>query len=367
MNLSAMNKSTGSSFAQRLLEWFDAHGRKELPWQEEVSAYRVWVSEIMLQQTQVQTVIPYYQTFMARFPDVTALADAGLDEVLQQWSGLGYYARARNLHRAAQFIRDEHGREFPDEFAAVVELPGIGRSTAGAILSLVFDQRHAILDGNVKRVLARHESIAGWPGKPSVANELWDVAERHTPQSNVATYTQAIMDLGATLCTRSKPSCGRCPVSGDCQAQVAGTISEYPGRKPKKIKPLRKTTMVLASDSGQVYLQRRPEAGIWGGLWSLPELGDRTLDDWCDEVLGSSAYAFDAWPVLRHSFSHYDLDIHPVVVRISLRASTVADGDNETWHGLGDLPPGGIAAPVQKLLDQLIVDQAKKRGYVSHN
>ncbi len=367
MNQPAMNKLATSNFAERLLKWFDAYGRTDLPWQKEVGAYGIWVSEIMLQQTQVQTVIPYYQNFIARFPDVITLANANLDDVLQQWSGLGYYARARNLHRAAQVVRGAHEGKFPREFNAVVELPGIGRSTAGAIMSLAFNQRYAILDGNVKRVLARHELIAGWPGKSGVAKELWAAAESRTPTSKVAAYTQAIMDLGATVCTRSKPSCDRCPVSGDCQAQLAGTMSDYPGRKPKKVKPLRSTTMVLASNSGQVYLERRPEAGIWGGLWSLPELGDRTLDDWCDEILGSTAVAIDAWPVLRHSFSHYDLDIHPVVVRVSPRASTVADGDNEIWYGLEDLPPGGIAAPVQKLLDQLMVDHAMKSGYVSQN
>jgi len=362
-----MKKTVNNSFAKRLLAWFDTHGRKELPWQKDVDAYGVWVSEIMLQQTQVRTVIPYYQEFLASFPDVTALADADLDAVLQHWSGLGYYARARNLHRAARLIRDEYNGEFPDELEVVVALPGIGRSTAGAILSLAFNQRHTILDGNVKRVLARHETIAGWPGSTGVARELWAVAECFTPQSNVAGYTQAIMDLGATLCTRSKPDCGHCPVCDDCQARLADTISDHPGRKPRKVKPLRRTTMVLASNNCQVYLERRPEAGIWGGLWSLPELGDRTLDEWCDDVLGSSAVDFDAWPVLRHSFSHFDLDIHPVVVRVGSRASKVADGDSEKWHGLEDALPGGIAAPVQKLLDQLIVNQAKKGENVSHN
>lgn len=356
-----------SNFAARMLDWFASHGRTQLPWQQQVSAYRVWVSEIMLQQTQVQTVIPYYQKFIARFPDVCALADAELDAVLRHWSGLGYYARARNLHRAAQLVRDQHGGEFPHEYDHVVVLPGIGRSTAGAILALAFEQRHAILDGNVKRVLARHETIAGWPGKVSVANKLWQVAERNTPRSNVAAYTQAIMDLGATLCTRSKPACDRCPVRGDCRALLTDTINDYPGRKPKQEKPRRRTTMVMASSGDQVYLERRPAAGIWGGLWSLPELGDRNLEDWCNAVLDASVKEVKAWPVLNVSFSHYDLDIHPVVVRVSVHPSTAADGDNGKWHGLDDDPPGGIAAPVRKLLQRLKVNQPEKSGYVSNN
>ena len=362
-----MNKSTIRSFASRLLEWYESHGRKDLPWQSDVGAYGVWISEIMLQQTQVQTVVPYYQKFIGKFPDVTALANANLDDVLQRWSGLGYYARARNLHRAARLVRDEHSGVFPDEFNNVVKLPGIGRSTAGAILSLAFGQRHAILDGNAKRVLARHEAITGWPGNATVAKKLWQIAEGNTPNSNVAAYTQAIMDLGATLCTRSKPLCVSCPVSGDCQALLAGTVADYPGRKPKKAKPLRQTTMVLASNGGQVYLERRPEAGIWGGLWSLPELGDRSLDDWCDDVLDSPVGNTESWQVFRHSFSHYDLDIHPIVVRVSVRASTVAECDTKTWHDLADLPPGGIAAPVQKLLEQLKLQQPKKSEHVAHS
>ncbi len=352
--------SAVSSFAGRVLKWFDQHGRKNLPWQNNATAYRVWVSEIMLQQTQVQTVIPYFERFVSRFPGVSALASAVQDEVLSHWSGLGYYARARNLHKAAQIIRDEHGGEFPDSFEAVVELPGIGRSTAGAILSLSAGQRHAILDGNVKRVIARHTAVAGWPGHSSVAAELWDAAEKHTPQSRVGEYNQAVMDLGATLCTRSKPACDRCPVSKDCVALETDRVAAYPGRKLKVQKPLKQTTMILASINGQVYLERRPEAGIWGGLWSLPELGEQSVDDWCDEVLGSNPEGTTSWTVLRHSFSHYDLDIQPIVVRIAPPKGKVAD-TQATWYRLDDAPPGGIAVPVQKLIDQL-----KKSDYVAH-
>ena len=332
-------------FAKRLLDWFDAHGRKDLPWQQPKDPYRVWVSEIMLQQTQVQTVIPYFERFMLRFPAVRELADAPQDEVLRHWSGLGYYARARNLHRAAQIIRDEHGSAFPDTFEDVVALPGIGRSTAGAILSIAFDQRHAILDGNVKRVLARHEAVAGWPGTTSVANELWAIAERNTPTGRVADYTQAIMDLGATLCTRSKPACDSCPVAADCCARTQEAATEYPGRKPKKDRPLRTTTMVLARHDGHIYLERRPEAGIWGGLWSLPEIEGEAVD-WCRDCFGSDVLDIESWDVLRHSFSHYDLDIRPVAVRIDAPLSKVADFDDARWHRLGSEPPGGVAAPV---------------------
>ena len=350
-----------SDFASRLLRWFDESGRKDLPWQQSVTPYRVWVSEIMLQQTQVQTVIPYFNRFVERFPDIATLAAVHQDEVLSHWSGLGYYARARNLHKAAQRVRDDYDGQFPTSVDDVIGLPGVGRSTAGAILSLAMSQRHAILDGNVKRVLARHEAIAGWPGKTSVADELWQLAERNTPQKRVAHYTQAIMDLGATLCTRSNPSCDRCPVRQDCVALQTNSVGDYPGRKPKVNKPLRSTTMILASTDDRVYLERRPEAGIWGGLWSLPELGERSLDEWCVDVLGSEATEILPWDVLRHSFSHYDLDIQPIFVRIDSQAGTVADADARTWHRLNDAPPGGIAAPVMNLINQL-----KKSENVAH-
>jgi A/G-specific adenine glycosylase len=341
-----------AGFADRVLAWYDLHGRKELPWQG-VGAYGTWISEIMLQQTQVRTVIPYYERFMARFPDVTALADAAVDDVLQHWSGLGYYARARNLHQAAKVIRDEHGGEFPGQFDLVVGLPGVGRSTAGAILSLAFDQRHPILDGNVKRVLARHAAVAGWPGKTDVAGALWALAEERTPGERVADYTQAIMDLGATLCTRSHPRCADCPVAGDCEARQAGSIMDYPGRKPKKARPRRQTTMILAFDGDSVYVERRPPSGIWGGLWSLPEPGADAVEDWCRRVLSQDEAGIEPWAPMQHSFSHYDLDIQPVLVRVGSGSRKVADEEAATWYRLDGEPPGGIAAPVQKLIDEL--------------
>ena len=350
-----------TDFAARLLRWYDGHGRKDLPWQNTGDPYCVWVSEIMLQQTQVSTVIPYYQQFMRRFPDVASLADAGLDDVLKHWSGLGYYARARNLHQAAGIIRDQYDGRFPATLESVSGLPGIGRSTAGAILALTFGQRHAILDGNVKRVLARHAAIDGWPGKSAVAKRLWELAEARTPTERVGDYTQAMMDLGAMLCTRSKPACAACPVQSDCVALSRNEIDRFPGRKPKKEKPRRTTTMVLAVADGAVYLERRPASGIWGGLWSLPEVGD--VGDWCAERLDAEAVATESWETLRHSFSHYDLDIAPVVVRIDAMSSKVADGDDSTWYRPGDAPPGGIAAPVMKLIDTLNhKDEPRKHG-----
>jgi A/G-specific adenine glycosylase len=341
-----------TDFAERLLTWFDRHGRKDLPWRD-AGAYRVWISEIMLQQTQVQTVIPYYERFVARFPDVVTLADADVDSVLSHWSGLGYYARGRNLHRAARVIRDEHGGEFPANSEALVALPGIGRSTAGAILALAFGVRAPILDGNVKRVLARHEAVAGWPGTAAVANALWRIAEDHTPARRVADYTQAMMDLGATVCTRRRPACADCPVAEDCAARETGTTGDYPGRRPGRDKPRRETTMVLAVRGGALYMERRPPAGIWGGLWSLPEVAGDAVGEWCRRVLDDDGAPRESWYPLRHSFSHFDLDIHPVVVRVAAASRRVADGDDVTWYELDHAPPGGIAAPVRTLIDRL--------------
>ncbi len=340
-----------NDFAARVLAWYDEYGRKELPWQQDRNVYRVWISEIMLQQTQVQTVIPYFNRFLQSFPDAISLANAGIDDVLQHWSGLGYYARARNLHRAATIIRDDHGGEFPCTFEDVMALPGIGRSTAGAILSLALGQRHPILDGNVKRVLARHAAIEGWPGITSVATQLWELADELTPDDRVDAYTQAMMDLGATVCTRSRPACAECPVDQDCQAINSGDMERFPGRKPRRPRPLRSTTMVLAVADGAVYLERRPASGIWGGLWSLPEVSD--VDDWCSERLNTATVDAEAWDSLRHSFSHYDLDITPIVVRVDAASSRVADDADSTWHRLDGAPPGGIAAPVTKLINTL--------------
>jgi len=339
--------------AADLLTWWDSHGRKDLPWQREPTPYRVWVSEIMLQQTQVATVIPYYQRFMARFPDITALADASIDELLHHWSGLGYYARARHLHRSAALIRDHHGGIFPADLAEVMALPGIGRSTAGAILALAFGQHHPILDGNVKRVLTRLHGIDGWPGRKDVEQRLWELAAAHTPPDRTAHYTQAIMDLGATLCTRSRPACPRCPLAADCVAHRTGRSAALPTAKPRRAIPARSTQMLLVLKDNAVLLLKRPPAGIWGGLWSLPECpagGEVTA--WCREHLHVEVTEQARWAPLRHTFSHFHLDIQPVLAHFRSHGA-VMDGAERVWYNLDAPPPGGLAAPVRQLLDQL--------------
>ena len=259
-------------FARALLAWFDRHGRHDLPWQRDPTPYRVWVSEIMLQQTRVAAVIPYFERFTARFPDVDALAGAGLDEVLGLWSGLGYYARGRNLHAAARAVCANHGGRFPDTLEELVALPGIGRSTAGAILALAFGRRQPILDGNAKRVLARYHAVAGWPGESRVGARLWSLAERLTPCRRVGDYTQAIMDLGATLCTRTRPTCLLCPLADGCRAHALGDPVRFPAPRPKRAYPTREKLLVVMRDAGgRVLVERRPPSGIWGGLWSFPE------------------------------------------------------------------------------------------------
>jgi A/G-specific adenine glycosylase len=340
-----------NSFSEQVLAWFDRHGRKDLPWQQDTTPYRVWVSEVMLQQTQVATVIPYYERFMQRFPDVTALADAPLDDVLHLWSGLGYYARARNLHSTACIIRDQHDSEFPQTIEAVEALPGIGRSTAGAILSLAGGQHHPILDGNVKRVLARYGAVEGWPGKSAVLQRLWQMSTELTPEHRVAEFNQAMMDLGATVCTRSRPACERCPLQEDCQALVAGTITAYPGRKPKKSTPVRAVSMLLLRrEDGQVLLERRPPSGIWGGLWSLPEFS--TVDE-AVQWSGTKGAGCEIWEIVRHTFSHFHLDITPVVIEANGQVNAIHEDRDSQWYDPANPEALGLAAPVSKLLEQL--------------
>ncbi|HET6591987.1 MAG TPA: A/G-specific adenine glycosylase, partial [Xanthomonadales bacterium] len=270
-----MPGKSGPAFADRLLAWWDVHGRHDLPWQHPRTPYRVWISEIMLQQTQVGTVIPYFERWMRDFPDLAALAAASLDDVLSHWSGLGYYARARNLHRAAIQCVREHGADLPPGAEALSALPGIGLSTANAIVSLSTDAPKPVLDGNVRRVLARHSAIAGWTGQAAVQKRLWAEAEARLPTDRGADYTQAVMDLGATLCTRSKPGCEQCPVRTDCRGLAAGKVSQLPSAKPAtRVSDRTLDMLILRDERGRVLLEKRPPAGIWGGLWCLPEGND---------------------------------------------------------------------------------------------
>ena len=337
-------------FSSAVLRWYDAHGRKDLPWQQNITPYRVWVSEIMLQQTQVSTVLGYFDRFMSALPTVRDLAEAPEDEVLHLWTGLGYYTRARNLQKTAQIIMAEHGGEFPRSVEALTELPGIGRSTAGAIASLSMGLRAPILDGNVKRVLARFVAQEGYPGEPKVAKQLWAVAERFLPEERVNHYTQAMMDLGATLCTRSKPTCLLCPVQSGCEAHLLGLEIRYPVAKPRKELPQKRTLMpMLISRDGAVLLYRRPSTGLWGGLWSLPELDDlealQALADQHQLSLGERRQ-LDG---LTHTFSHFQLAIDPWLIETDGVPGYVAEAD-WLWYNLATPPRLGLAAPVKKLL-----------------
>jgi len=314
----------------------------------------------MLQQTQVVTVIPYYERFMQQFPDVKALANANIDEVLAHWSGLGYYARARNLHKSAQMINSEYKGVFPTQFEQVVELPGVGRSTAGAILSLACGQNHAILDGNVKRVLARVFMLDGWPGNTKIAQKFWQQAIELTPKQDTAQYNQAMMDLGAMVCTRSNPQCERCPVVALCQAKISGKQQQYPHKKLRKSKPIKKTKMLMIQNQDQgILLFKRPPVGIWGGLLSFPELEqEHSINDWCQNNLGLSLEEHEEWPVVRHAFSHFQLEITPVKIVLKSPIDNVMEEGGWVWYkGCGRFQnkviPGGFAAPVSRLLERL--------------
>jgi A/G-specific adenine glycosylase len=339
------------AFANRLLAWFDQYGRHDLPWQRDATPYHVWLSEIMLQQTQVATVIPYYERFTAVFPSLRDLAEAPQDEVLSLWAGLGYYARARNLHRAAKILLEEHNGGFPDDIDALEALPGVGRSTAGAILSVALGGRAPILDGNVKRVLARYHAVDGWPGESAVARRLWTLAEQHTPRQRVADYTQAIMDLGATLCTRSTPACERCPQHRGCSARRRSQQAAYPGKKPRRALPTRRRTFVVAITPGQeALLMRRPQSGIWGGLWSFPEVETREEAlRWCQVQLGAKVLSERTLPPHSHSFTHFRLELTPLLLLLSRAPTLVSDGSDLRSWPLGQDPEVGLAAPISRL------------------
>ena len=343
------------AFAPRLLAWYARHGRHDLPWKREPTPYRVWVSEIMLQQTQVATVLSYFAPFVRRFPDVAALAAAEVDEVLHRWSGLGYYARARNLHRAARVVRERHGGEMPGDIEALTALPGIGASTAGAILALAKGERHPILDANVQRVLCRYHRIDGWPGQSAVRKRLWALAERHTPRSEVAAYTQAIMDLGATLCTRRRPVCALCPLEDGCGARAEHRQHELPAPRPKRERPQRRTAFLILRDAGGAFLlERRPPSGVWGGLFGFPEGvpgGDLRAE--CERRFDVEVKAMQRLGDLHHGFTHYALDIEPHLFDVVRHGSELRDGDERIWHRPGDALEVGLAVPVSRLIEML--------------
>ena len=336
-----------------VLAWFDHSGRKSLPWQQDRKPYRVWISEIMLQQTQVATVIGYYEKFMQRFPDVQALAAAPLDDVLALWAGLGYYSRARNLHAAAKYVVEHFDGVFPTTVDEMCELSGIGRSTAGAVLSLGSGIRAPILDGNVKRVLCRVAGIRLYDDLRRNEQKLWLLADELTPTKRVADYNQAMMDIGATVCTRGTPSCARCPFSGSCVAQAEQNFSAYPGTKPAKVLPEKSTRMLaLLNCAGEVLLSQRPPTGIWGGLWVLPEVPELLSPGEFAEQFGDRI-ALRALPPLRHTFSHFHLDIHTFAGVIAGAGSRIMDGPWR-WQALSELTAVGLPAPVQKLLKQIV-------------
>lgn len=344
--------TSDASFAPRLLAWFDQHGRHDLPWQHPRSAYRVWLSEIMLQQTQVQTVIPYFQRFIEALPSLPALAAANSDEVMALWSGLGYYARARNLHATAKLCVQHHDGELPADFDALMALPGIGRSTAGAILAQAHALPFPILDGNVKRVLTRWRGIDGWPSTPTVERELWQLAQTLLPQTRLPDYTQAQMDLGATLCTRNQPACLLCPVSDDCIARQENRTAELPTPKPGKAIPKRECAMLLAFDEkGRVLLQKRDAPGVWNGLWSLPEAANAdALENFIRHHLHATQAAHTL-PAFEHVFSHYRLTISPQRHdNVKPRLHVAENTPELRWAAPAEWPAIGLPAPVRKLL-----------------
>ncbi len=338
-------------FKKNVLNWFDLNGRKDLPWQQDISPYRVWLSETMLQQTQVTTVIPYFNNFIAKYPNIEDLAAAPIDAVLHLWAGLGYYARARNLHKTAQIIATQG--YFPNNIAELMALPGIGQSTAGAILSIAFKNSHPILDGNVRRVLTRFKGISGWPGSSQVNKQLWQISKELTPEQRVADYTQAMMDLGATVCTRSKPACLRCPLNSHCVANATDSVHLLPTPKPSKAIPVKQLTFLLLKNKQQeIALIKRPPSGIWGGLWSLPEFESIiSALAWCNAkelpIIKSQTLAPQ-----RHTFSHYHLDYSTLIIHTDNPINFVMEADQTVWYKESDIGSLGLPAPIKLLLQQ---------------
>lgn len=344
------------TFQKNVLNWFEHSGRKNLPWQKNITPYRVWVSEIMLQQTQVGTVIDYFNRFMAVFPTIHSLSKAPTDDVLTLWTGLGYYARARNLHKCAKLVCEEHKGKFPNTLDSLMALPGIGKSTAGAILSIAFQQPAAILDGNVKRVLQRFYGIETWYGTPNTLKKLWEIAENLKPQERTADYTQAMMDLGATLCTRSKPDCPHCPLKRHCIAYKENLTASIPAKKPKKRLPTKKTRLLMLENKhGEIYLEKRPNTGIWGGLWSFPEIPlEDKITEHCQQHLQTDLNNIKTWDSFKHTFSHYHLIITPVHATLKHPSLKLMAPEQAIWYNpKQENHTLGLSAPVKKLLNQL--------------
>lgn len=363
-------------FANSVLTWFDQFGRKHLPWQQNKTLYGVWLSEVMLQQTQVATVIPYFERFINTFPTITALANAAQDEVLHLWTGLGYYARARNLHKAAQQVRDEFNGEFPTQFEQVLALSGIGRSTAGAILSSVLAQPYPILDGNVKRVLSRYFCVEGWAGEKKVENQLWALSAEVTPRDRTADFNQAMMDIGALVCTRSKPKCDLCPLKQKCGANLTNSWANFPVKKPKKALPERKSYFLILAKNNKVGLEQRPNSGLWGGLYCFPQF--ETKDDLLAELHKQGIQRYQEWTIFRHTFSHFHLDIYPIyaeldgkifdeecsdwkkVEEISVEYQSSVQSAVKYWYDPQNPDQIGLATPVKNLL--LAFQKGSKNG-----
>ena len=342
--------STASDFSSRLIAWQKIHGRHDLPWQNTQDPYAIWVSEIMLQQTQVAAVIAYYARFMARFPNIATLAQASQEEVLQHWSGLGYYSRARNLHNAAQTIMDEFDGQFPEDFEKIQTLSGIGRSTAAAIASFAFQQNQTILDGNVKRVLARHFLIEGWTGSPKIEKALWALAETLVPSQEMIAYTQGLMDLGATICTRSKPKCELCPLNVHCMALAKNQTKALPTPKPRKAIPQKQTTMLLLLNGNEVMLEKRPPNGIWGGLWSLPEISMQEIpSEVAMQRFGLEVESDEPLPSILHTFTHFKLEILPQPLQV-IHRSLQAIRPNTIWLNVEDAIGAALPTPVRNIL-----------------
>jgi A/G-specific adenine glycosylase len=353
-NITTISAQSASTFSQQVLTWYERQGRKHLPWQQNKTPYRVWISEIMLQQTQVATVIPYYQRFMTSFPTISDLANADEDNVLHHWTGLGYYARARNLHKSAKLIRDEYQGCFPETIEEVIALPGIGRSTAGAILSLSLNKHHAILDGNVKRVLARCYTVEGHNGQAKFEKSLWPIADTLTPKKGVAQFNQAMMDLGAMVCTRSKPDCEACPLNNSCLANKLHEQANFPQKKPKKVTPEKQTIMVIPRIAQNVLMEKRPPSGIWGGLWCFLEISD--LSELADLLTKHHLKVLEQQELtpFRHTFSHFHLDIQPLVVDCEqLPAKEINETSQQRWYNLATEASVGLAASTQKLISLL--------------